>query len=167
MSYSIPSCTKIVTLTTAPTLFISVGALSVCEFAIVPGVCILLYPRKKRYTLLPEGTDIYTHSAAQSSNELVIWAIFSLRDRQQITFVMLNKFCPLSKLTPLFLTKKTKLDGIPSKIKWKIHVFWCISSFEDISYKRIRDTARYQISSFTSCCFTLQFTSGDIIFTTF
>ena len=43
---------------------------------------------------------------------------------------MLNRFCSLSKLplpptpTPLLLTNKTKLDGIPSKIKWKIHVFW-------------------------------------------
>ena len=42
MSYSIPSSTKILNLTTAPFLFISDGALSVCEFAIVPGVYILL-----------------------------------------------------------------------------------------------------------------------------
>ena len=61
-----------------------------------------------------------------------VWAIFSLRDCQQITFIMLNRFCSLSKLplpptpTPLLLTNKTNLDGIPSKIKWKIHVFWYI-----------------------------------------
>ena len=30
-----------------------------------------------------------------------VWVIFSLRDHQQITFVMLNRFCPLSKLPPL------------------------------------------------------------------
>ena len=42
MPYSIPSSTKILTLTTAPFLFISVGALSVCESAMVPGVYILL-----------------------------------------------------------------------------------------------------------------------------
>ena len=178
MSYSIPSCTKIVTLTTAPTLFISVGALSVCEFAIVPGVCILLYPRKKRYTLLPEGTDIYTHSAAQSSNELVIWAIFSLRDRQQITFVMLNKFCPLSKLplnrpppsppTPLFLTKKTKLDGIPSKIKWKIHVFWYIV-FRVLKLLLIKKYKIELINQFLYLLFyiTSAFTWADIIFYNF
>ena len=29
--------------------------------------------------------------------------------------------------TTLFLTIKTKLDWIPSKIKWKIDVFWCIN----------------------------------------
>ena len=38
MSYSIPSCTKILTLETTPFLFILVGALCVCEFAIVPEV---------------------------------------------------------------------------------------------------------------------------------
>ena len=41
-SIYIPSSTKILTLTTAPFLFILVGALSVCEFAMVPGVHILL-----------------------------------------------------------------------------------------------------------------------------
>ena len=49
-----------------------------------------------------------------------VWAIFSLRDHQQITFVMLNRLCPLSKPLapiPLFLMDKTKLDGIPSKNK--------------------------------------------------
>ena len=44
MPYSIPSSAKILTLVTAPFLFISVGALSVCEFAMVPGVYILLCP---------------------------------------------------------------------------------------------------------------------------
>ena len=56
-----------------------------------------------------------------------IWAIFSLRDHQQITSVTLNTFCSLSKPSPynhLFLMNKTKLDGMPSKNKWKIHVLW-------------------------------------------
>ena len=58
-----------------------------------------------------------------------VWAIFFLRDYQQITFFTLNRFCLLRKphpppLIPLFFTDKTKLDRIPSKIKWKIHVFW-------------------------------------------
>ena len=54
-----------------------------------------------------------------------VWAIFSLGDHQ-INFATLNRFCPLSKPrlvvnNLLFLTDKTKLDGTPSKIKWKIH----------------------------------------------
>ena len=57
--FSIPSTTKIFTLTTATFLFILVGALSVCEFAIVPGVYIYCAPGKKRYTLLLESTDIH------------------------------------------------------------------------------------------------------------
>ena len=32
--------------------------------------------------------------------ELAIWASFSLRDSQQITFVILNRFCLLSNLPP-------------------------------------------------------------------
>ena len=57
-----------------------------------------------------------------------VWAIFSTGDHQ-ITFVTLNRFCLLSKPRCvvnhlLFLTDKIKLDGTPSKIKWKIHVFW-------------------------------------------
>ena len=47
MSYSVPSSTKILTLTTAPFLFISVGALFVCEFAMVPVVYILLCPQEE------------------------------------------------------------------------------------------------------------------------
>ena len=46
MSYSIPSSTKILTLTTAPFLFILVGAQSVSQFAMVPGVYILLWPQE-------------------------------------------------------------------------------------------------------------------------
>ena len=58
-----------------------------------------------------------------------VWAIFSLRDHQK-KLVTLNRFCPLSKPPlphPLFLMDKTKLDGISSKIKLKIHVFWYIA----------------------------------------
>ena len=47
MSYSIPSSTKILTLGTAPFLFILVGVLSACECVIVPGVCILLCPQEE------------------------------------------------------------------------------------------------------------------------
>ena len=39
---------------------------------------------------------------------------------------------------PLFLTHNTKLEGIPRKIKWKIHAFLhFISSFQSASYKMI------------------------------
>ena len=164
MSYSIPSSNKILSLTTAPILSISVGALFVSVNLSWCQECIFYCaPRKKRYTLLPEGTDI--HSTAQSSKRFKslpvsnyygkvivelentqsdqealwnshlffisvnIWAIFSLRDCQQITFIMLNRFCSLSKLSPPplpLLMNKAKLDGIPSKIKWKMHVFWYI-----------------------------------------
>ena len=154
-------------MTTAPFLSISVGALPVCEFAMVPRVYILLCPQEEEVHSSSWGHR-YTHSAAQSSKRFKpflvsnyygkvivelentqsdqealwksylflisvnVWAVFSLRDCQQITFIMLNRFCSLSKLplpptpTPLLLTNKTKLDGIPSKIKWKIHVFWYI-----------------------------------------
>ena len=47
MPYSIPSSTKILTLATAPFLVILVGILSVCEFAMVPGVYILLFPQEE------------------------------------------------------------------------------------------------------------------------
>ena len=57
--------------------------------------------------------------------------ILCLRDRWQVTFVTLNRFYPLSKNPPLppppptpspvFLTENIKLDGISTKIKWKIH----------------------------------------------
>ena len=47
-------------------------------------------------------------------------------DPWQITFVTLNKFCLLNTLL-LFLMDSIKLDGVPSKIKWKIHgCFTCI-----------------------------------------
>ena len=65
MSYSIPSPTKILTLTTAPFLFISVGALSVCEFFMVPGVYILMCPQEEEVHSSSEGTYCYTHLAAQ------------------------------------------------------------------------------------------------------
>ena len=43
------------------------------------------------------------------------------RDHWQITFVMLNRFCPLSNPLPTHLPQDNiRLDGIPCKIKWKI-----------------------------------------------
>ena len=48
-----------------------------------------------------------------------------VRDCHQITFVTLNRFCPLSEL-PLFLMDNDKMDRIPTKIKWKIHTFFTL-----------------------------------------
>ena len=63
MPYSIPGSTKILIyiLWQQHHFFILVGTLCVCEFAMVPGVYILLCPQEVRYTLL------HAHSAAQSS----------------------------------------------------------------------------------------------------
>ena len=59
-------------MTTASFLFILVGTLSVCEFAMVPGV----YPsgvycvfREKRFTVIP------THSAAQPSKRFKLLSV--------------------------------------------------------------------------------------------
>ena len=67
MPYSIPSSTKILSLTRAPFLFISVGALSV---KLLCGQECIFYcaPRKKRYTLLPEGTDIHIQQQNHQKN---------------------------------------------------------------------------------------------------
>ena len=66
MPFSIPSSTKSLTLATAPFLFILVGVLSVCEFAMVPGVYILLWPQEEDVCCSSWGHRC-THSAAQSS----------------------------------------------------------------------------------------------------
>ena len=92
-----------------------------------------------------------------------VWAVFPLRDRQQITFVMLNRFCPLSKLspTPLFLTNKIKLHGIPSKIKWKMDVF---RIFKLLLIKKYKIELVNQFLYFLSFYITSAFTWIDISF---
>ena len=52
MPYSIPSSTKILTFATPAVLLILIGVLSVCEFAMMPGVYILLSPQEEHYILL-------------------------------------------------------------------------------------------------------------------
>ena len=52
-----------------------------------------------------------------------------VRDCRQITFVTLNRFCPLSE-PPLFLMDNGKMDRIPTKIKWKIHTFFTLLHFK-------------------------------------
>ena len=67
-----------------------------------------------------------------------------VRDCRQITFVMLSRFCSLSKKSPppLFLTDTIKMDGILTKINWKIHhftlylKFW-IQNFRGTSYNNL------------------------------
>ena len=51
-----------------------------------------------------------------------------LRDHQQITFVTLHRFCLSNKKTPppLFLKDNIKLNGIPTKITWKIHTLFTL-----------------------------------------
>ena len=140
MSYSISSSNEILTLTTAPIFSISVGALSVCEFAMVPRVYILLCPQEEEVHSSSWGHG-YTHSAAQSSKRFkplpvsnyygkVIVELENTQSDQEalwksyLFLISVNVWAIFS--TPLLLTSKTKLDGIPSKIKWKMHVFWYI-----------------------------------------
>ena len=56
MPYYINCSNKILTLEIALFFFTFSG---VYEFAMVPGMYILLPLRKNRYTVLPEGTDVY------------------------------------------------------------------------------------------------------------
>ena len=94
MPYSIPSSTKIFIYFGNSTIFVLIGALSVCEFAMVRGAYILLCPQKESYILLP------TYSAAQSS----------------------KRFKPLS--VNIFLWQgqswRSRLDGIQVKAGWNL-----------------------------------------------
>ena len=57
MPYSVTCSTNTLTLATTPLLFILIGV--PCELAMVPGVYILLSPKKKRCNLPPEGTNVH------------------------------------------------------------------------------------------------------------
>ena len=91
----------------------------------------------------------------------------SLRDPQQITFIMLNRFSLLSKtpFTSLFITDNIKVDGMPTKIKLKIQACFTLyfKFWEGTSVKCFQIQAT---SSFISC-FTSAFISADIIFYNF
>ena len=80
-----------------------------------------------------------------------VWAIFSLRDHRQITFV---------------LTDKTKLDGIAGKVKRKIHVFWYIvfQVLKVLLTKEYKIQLVYQFLYFLLFYIASEFTSADIIF---
>ena len=95
-----------------------------------------------------------------------------LRDPQQITFIMLNRFWALSKkpnIPPsphmVFLMHNIKLDGMPTKIKLKIQACFTLyfKFWEGTSVKCFQIQAT---SSFISC-FTSAFISADIIFYNF
>ena len=60
------------------------------------------------------------------------------------------KYIPLPHT--LLLTENIELDGIPSKIKWKIHAycFHFASSFEVTSYKKDKTTSFLFLSVFIS-----------------
>ena len=63
MPYSIPSSTKILTMATAPFLFILVGVLCIClSVNLLWSQLCTFYSclRKKRCTLLAEGKDVHT-----------------------------------------------------------------------------------------------------------
>ena len=102
-----------------------------------------------------------------------VWVIFSLGDHQ-ITFIMPDRFFLLSKPPRfvkhlLFLTDKTNLDGTPSKIKWKMHVFWYIvfQVLKELLIKEYKIQLFYQFFYFLLFYIASEFTSADIIFTTF
>ena len=84
-----------------------------------------------------------------------------LRDPQQITFIMLVRFWSLRKkpFILLLLTDNINLDGIPTKIKLKIHAYFTIE-FQVLRRYFCEDAAT---SSFVSC-FGWAFLSADIIF---
>ena len=58
-------------------------------------------------------------------NNYQLTKMLLVRDHWQITFITLNRFCALIKRKPtsLFFIDNIKLDGVPTKIKWKIHTF--------------------------------------------
>ena len=97
-----------------------------------------------------------------------VWAISSLGDLQ-ITFITLNRFCPLSKPHRvvnhlLFLTDRTKLDDGTSKIEWKIHVLvHYILSFKVLLIKEYKIKLVCQFLYFLFYIAS-EFTSVDIIF---
>ena len=76
----------------------------------------------KKFNAVVKSKEQSNHKLTLMLSFLLVFLFFVPRDHQQITFVTTNRFCNLSKTSnPLFLMDYIKLDGIPSKIKWKIH----------------------------------------------
>ena len=111
---------------------------------------LLILPKAKNLNLLATSSHFKNLISPKPT-----WnSQLSLRDCQQITFVMLNGLFLLSKNPPtsLFLTDNIKMNRIAAKIKWKyITTFLhCISKFGGTLYKNLQDTAT---RSFISFCF--------------
>ena len=94
-------------------------------------------------------------------------------DCRQITFVTLNGICPLSNplptshplpltLTPLFLTDKSKINRIPTKVKLK-NTYLFHSVFQVLNVLLIK-FVRYSHQIFYFFLFLLAFALAGIIF---
>ena len=66
-----------------------------------------------------------------------VWAIFSLRDHQQIIFVTFNRFCLLSNTPPP--APRSPVNG-QSLVGWNL--------LEGTSYKRMKDTVSLPVPLF-------------------
>ena len=93
-----------------------------------------------------------------------VGAIFSIGDT-------LNWFCLFIKPRRvvnhlLFLTDKTKLDGTPIKIKWRIHAFWytVFYVFKVFLIEEYKIKLVCQFLYFLLFYIASEFTSADIIF---
>ena len=70
-----------------------------------------------------------------------VWAIFSLRDRRQITFVRVNGFCALNKrpsFHPSVFNGQNQAgwDSRQNRIKYTCLLVHSLSSFEGTSYEK-------------------------------
>ena len=91
----------------------------------------------------------------------IFWVIF-LKDERMCKkkgslannfYVTLNRFCLIGIPQSLFLTYNIKLDGIPSKIKCKIHACFIVYS----SYKKLLVIKNYKIYIATSSSYCISF----------
>ena len=87
-------------------------------------------------------------------NNYQLTKMLLVRDHWQITFITFNKFCLLieKKSTSLFLIENIQLDGVPTKIKLKIHTHLYFK------YKVTYFLKEFTTNKcFVSYCFTLAF----------
>ena len=77
-----------------------------------------------------------------------VWEIFPLGDHQ-ITFVTLNRFCPLNK-PPFVLNGQNQAGWNPKQnlMKNACLLVYCVLRFKGTSYKRIQDTASLPVPLF-------------------
>ena len=131
----------------------------------VPGACNLT---KLHFTIL-----IYLFLI--SSN---VWAIIPLRDHQQINFVTLNRFCPLSKRLPppplpphapvLNGQNQARWNPKQKQMKTKCPFVHCSTKvLKGLLIKDCKIQIIYQFFYFLLFYIASEVTSADIIFTTF